>query len=198
MAEVTDEQLMKQLQKGRSEALDELYRRYSRKLYVFCATALSSQNAEDLVHDVFLRVVESAHQFDPRRAPLGTWLFSIARNRAIDLLRREKKITVTSLSGKATHGRGESAGPLEELLSDGTPDTVAAVSSAELVSAVRSCLGELSKDEERESLVLYYVSGLLFREIGAVFGKSTSMAQKWVRAAREKVKRCLERKGIEP
>ena len=52
--------------------------------------------------------------------------------------------------------------------------------------------------EAFERRKFYEESERLFREIGELFGKSTSMAQKLVHAAREKVRRCLERKGMEP
>jgi len=44
--------------------------------------------AEDLVQEVMLAVWSKAHQFDPTRAALSTWIYSIARNKRIDMLRR--------------------------------------------------------------------------------------------------------------
>jgi RNA polymerase sigma-70 factor (ECF subfamily) len=180
----TDEHLLEQVTVGRSEALDELYRRYARKLYVFCATAVSSRHPEDLVHDVFARVIETAHQFDPRKAPFRTWLYRIAYNRGIDVIRREKRVTMVSLEQ-------EKDPPV-----DAGVETSAMKS--DLVAGVRHCLQELKKEREREALTLYYLSGKVFREIGEIFDISTSMAQKLVRLAREKMKRCLERSGVEP
>lgn len=47
--------------------------------------------ADDLVQDVMLTVWRRAGQFDPQRASASTWIFTIARNRRIDLLRRERR-----------------------------------------------------------------------------------------------------------
>ena len=47
--------------------------------------------AEDLVQDVMLTVWNRAHQFDRAKAATSTWIFTIARNRRIDVLRREKR-----------------------------------------------------------------------------------------------------------
>ncbi len=197
MTELTDESLMKLLQEGRTGALDELYRRYARKIHVFCSIALHSRNSEDLVHDVFLRVIEAAHQFNPKKAPFRTWLFGITRNRGIDLKRREKKRRTVSLDNPGSHGLEDKPSFLETVHSE-EPSTEETVLRADLTAAVRSCLGELKKDDEREALVLYYINSKLFREIGEIFGKSTSMAQKLVYAAREKMKSCLEQKKAVP
>lgn len=62
MTVLTDEQLMGQLQQGNAGALDELYRRHARALHAFCRNlAPTSHDPEDLVQDVFLRVIKSAH-----------------------------------------------------------------------------------------------------------------------------------------
>ncbi len=47
--------------------------------------------AEDLVQDVMVAIWQRAHQYDRRQAGVGTWVFTIARNRQIDLIRREKR-----------------------------------------------------------------------------------------------------------
>lgn len=47
--------------------------------------------AEDIVQDVMLQIWRRAAQFDPARADAGTWIFAIARNRYIDLIRQEKR-----------------------------------------------------------------------------------------------------------
>jgi RNA polymerase sigma factor (sigma-70 family) len=50
-----------------------------------------SGKAEDIVQDVMLQIWRRAAQFDPVRADAGTWIFAIARNRYIDLVRQEKR-----------------------------------------------------------------------------------------------------------
>lgn len=176
MRDLMDEKLVELLLQGQDQALDELYARYARKLYLFFS------NREDLVHDVFLRVIQSIPQFDPQKASFRTWLFRIAKNRSIDLLRRDWKRKTVSL---------------EEERIDRNPGVEEKAIQNDLIAAVRECLKGLDKPEEREALVLYYLEDKLFREIASIFERSVSLAQKWVAAGREKMKRCLEKKGVD-
>jgi DNA-directed RNA polymerase specialized sigma24 family protein len=68
---------------------------------------------------------------------------------------------------------------------------------ASVVQAVRDCIQELDHPDEKQAIVLYYLGDKVYREIGDVLGKSTSMARNRVKAAQDKVPRCLERKGID-
>lgn len=193
---LTDEQLVERVQKGRSRALDELYRRYARQLYAFCATLTRSSDPEDLVHDVFLRVIESAGTFNPDRASFRTWLFRIARNRCIDVGRRDSLARQISLDApvNAPHNPDKPT-PLRHTLAaeqDTIEDTLIRESETD---AVRACIDALRDDDERQALLLYYFMGNVYREIGDILQKSTSTAKNYVTAARDKVKRCLERKG---
>jgi len=196
---MTDEELMARLQQGQTAALDELYRRYARRLYAFCASLSRSaghQDPEDLAQDVFLRVIKSAHTFDLEKASFRTWLFSIARNRCIDAGRREKLIQFLPI-GRQAQDEDRDLLP-EETLVDEREDVQGAAIRAAALQAVRDCIDELANADEKQALVLYYLGGKVYREIAGVLGKSLSMARKHVQAAQEKVRRCLERQGVRP
>jgi RNA polymerase sigma-70 factor (ECF subfamily) len=197
---MTDEELMARLQQGHTDALDELYRRYASRLYAFCASLTRSsghQDPEDLAQDVFLRVIKSAHTFDPDKASFRTWLFSIARNRCIDAGRRDKLIRFLPIGRAGAQDEGRELLP-EETLVDEREDVEGAVIRAAARQAVRDCIDELANADEKQALVLYYLGGKVYREIAGVLGKSLSMARNHVQAAREKVRRCLERRGVRP
>ncbi|WGF88848.1 sigma-70 family RNA polymerase sigma factor [Marinivivus vitaminiproducens] len=69
-----------------------LFHYYAPKLKSFLVRgALSDGMAEDIVQDVMLTVWQQAPRYDPKRAGLSTWIFTIARNRRIDLQRRERR-----------------------------------------------------------------------------------------------------------
>jgi RNA polymerase sigma-70 factor (ECF subfamily) len=194
---LTDEQLIERLQKGKTRALDELYRRYAKALYAFCLATAGSKDPEDLVHDVFMRVIESVDSFDASKASFRTWLYRIARNRSIDIARHEQKFPKYSLDATQISPDNERRGcPFKETLTDQGDTPEQAVMKASGIQAVRDCIKALQHQEERQAISLYYLAGKVYREIGEVLHKSTSSAKNYVNAAQEKVKHCLEEKGF--
>jgi RNA polymerase sigma-70 factor (ECF subfamily) len=78
------------LRRGDPEVLVSLLERYQHRLYRFLMRMVhDAATAEDLFQQTWLRVAENARGYDPNR-PLEPWLFSIARNAAIDYLRRTR------------------------------------------------------------------------------------------------------------
>jgi RNA polymerase sigma-70 factor (ECF subfamily) len=190
---------MERLQQGQTDALDELYSRYAKRLYAFCRNTIHSRNpqdAEDLVQDIFVRVIRAAHTFNPRRASFGTWVFRIARNRCIDVFRRQQRVQIVPIGQRAEQdGYEEEIAPEDEIADQGE-GVESALVRASVVEAVRDCIDGLDNEEERQAILLYYLGGKVYREIGKVLGKSTSMARNRVESAQDKVRRCLEQKGI--
>ena len=194
--DMTDEELIEQLQEGETPSLDELYKRYAKKLFMFLRHSLQTDNPEDIVHDVFMRVIEKAHKFNPRKASFQTWLFTIARNRCIDLLRRQKKVTFQSMEKPLRSEGEENPLQLKDILADSNPRPDYSLSSQEIVLAVNECIGELQISNEKQALVLYYAADKVLREISEIFGKSISMVKKLITSAQEKIRQCLEQKGV--
>ncbi|MCK0169003.1 sigma-70 family RNA polymerase sigma factor [Jannaschia sp. S6380] len=74
------------------DAFAELFRHYAPRVKAFLIrTGLSPAMAEDCMQDVMVTLWRKAHQYDPARAGAATWLFTIARNRKIDLIRRTRR-----------------------------------------------------------------------------------------------------------
>ncbi len=186
---------MERLKSGETDAIDELYRRYAGKLYAFCYSITRSEASEDLVHDVFMRVITAARRFNPKKASFRTWILRIARNHCIDFIRRKGKVKFTPIERATGQDDGEDAASVDDFVDD-TVDVEASVIQASIIEAVRGCIDELENDQEKQAVVLYYIAGKVYREIGEILGKSTSMAKNRVRSAQEKIKRCLERKGV--
>jgi RNA polymerase sigma factor (sigma-70 family) len=65
-----------------------------------------------------------------------------------------------------------------------------------MMEAVRDCINELKNKDERLAILLYYLGGKVYREIGEILGKSTSTAKNRVQSAQDQIKRCLEAKGV--
>ncbi|KIT15314.1 sigma-70 family RNA polymerase sigma factor [Jannaschia aquimarina] len=80
---------------GRSRdrgAFEALFRQYGPRVKAFLMRGgMPEGAAEDVMQDVMVTVWRKAHMFDPQRASVATWLFAIARNRRIDLIRRARR-----------------------------------------------------------------------------------------------------------
>ena len=73
-------------------AFAALFRQYAPRIKAFLMrTGLAEPVAEDCMQDVMVTIWRKAHMFDPARASVATWLFTIARNRKIDLIRRARR-----------------------------------------------------------------------------------------------------------
>jgi RNA polymerase sigma-70 factor (ECF subfamily) len=108
------------LKRGDSGALEAVMARYQHRLYRFLVRLTQDPAAaEDLFQQTWLRVIEKIGRYDSRRN-FTPWLFSVARNLAIDYLRkhRERSLDVSSEPGVSPIERLVAAGsdPLEQLL----------------------------------------------------------------------------------
>jgi RNA polymerase sigma-70 factor (ECF subfamily) len=103
--------------------------------------------AEEIVQDVMLRVWQRADQFDPSRAQVSSWIYQIARNRRIDLVRRDPPALPDDLAGT----------PLAE-------DAGAALALQQEVARLRTALDALPA-EQREMVEKAYLGELTHQEI---------------------------------
>ena len=77
----SDEELMQFIQRGKSLAFDELYRRYSPKLYFFFLKMLwqNEEKANDFTQELFLKIIENPKAFNTKKK-CSTWIYTIANN----------------------------------------------------------------------------------------------------------------------
>ena len=132
------------------------------------------RDAEDILQDVFYRLVEANRLLMPIEHVTG-WLFQVARNRIVDLFRKSRPDTVSDVaeddptSAKATGGRLE----LEQLLPspDAGPDALYA--RGVLIEEIAAALDELPQ-EQREVFVAHEIEGRSFKEMAAESGVSVN------------------------
>lgn len=140
---------------GEARALRELYDRYGHIVYSFAYRLTGDRTlAEECVQDVFVALWRRAGDFDPNRARLTTWLFVVARNRAIEL------------------GRQKARRPAlyEDLQPPGlAPDPAELVAVADEAQRVAEAVAELP-EEQLAVLRLSYFDGLSHAEIAEVTG----------------------------
>lgn len=85
--ELSDEQLMVSYSAGDAEAFDVLYQRYKAPLYRFILRQCGPQAVDELFQDIWLKVINARSDYQVK-ASFKTWLYHMARNRIIDLYRR--------------------------------------------------------------------------------------------------------------
>jgi RNA polymerase sigma factor (sigma-70 family) len=152
---VTNESLMHAAQEGDLAALGELFERHHRAVFQFlCRTTGDRQASEDLVQDVFMRILKYRHTYDPA-SRFETWLFRIARNARADYFRRRPP--VAAAVEEAWDLPSDSEGPEERL--ERQLDT----------GRLQRALRELP-DEPRDLLVLARFHAMPYGEIAALLG----------------------------
>ena len=139
---------------------DELYRASRDDLYAYVASLLRDRAAaEDVTAAAFERAYRRRRTFNARRGSARGWLFGIARNAALDELRRRKRVA------------GLAADPADVTMVTPEEGAERAVARA----AVRAALTDL-EPRDRELIALRFFAGLSNRELARVLGVSESNA----------------------
>ena len=164
MAQISDEQLVELFRSGSEDAFAQLIRRYERELYNFLLKFLGqSASAEDIFQETFLQVHLSAASFESGRR-FRPWLYTIAANKARDLLRsqaRHPTVQLTPIDDDTDIGQ-----LWDGLLKDTTTpqQQLQLKQKQEFVRRVIEQLGE----HLREILILAYYNHLSYKELSEV------------------------------
>lgn len=146
-----DAELVRRIGDGNTDALRALYDRYGTIVFGMALRVVGDrQAAEECTQDAFVAVWRRAGSYDSERAKVSTWMIAIARNRAVDLMRR-RAARPAELHADVSRG-------------DGSPDVADRIVTAESSEQVAAALAELP-DDQREVLVLAYFQGLSHSEI---------------------------------
>ncbi len=164
----SDEWLVACVRRGDTAAFETLYDRHVRELLGFCVYMLGSrQDAEDAVQATFASAYR-ALRADTRPVMLRPWLFTIARNDCLSILRRRRP--VVELDAEIAKG----------------PDPLEQIEQREEVRRVFEGLRGLPENQ-RAALVLAEVHGLSHQEVGAVLGVRAEQVKAFVFQARSKL-----------
>ena len=156
-----------------SEAFESLYRRAFPRVYGYVATLLRDRSAaEEVTAQAFERAYRKRRSFRASRGSQEAWLFGIARNAALDELRRRRRRAALEADAEDVYTPG--------------PDEQA--DDALRRQAVRAALGRL-EPRERELVALKFAGGLSHEEIGRVLGISASNAGTKLHRTVEKLRR---------
>lgn len=187
--ERTDEELIAAFQEGDGRAFEPLFERHHRAIYNFLLRSVRVPSiAEDLAQDVFVRAIASLHDFKGQ-AKFSTWLFTIARNQAIDHARRATHRRHKSLDESSSHDDGAGAS-LGEKIPAWQLSVDRQAASSDLQAAIAEAVSELPEDQ-REVFLLREVAGLRFQEIAEVVGVSENTIKSRMRYALERLQAAL-------
>lgn len=187
----SDEALMLAFAGGNMAAFDTLYARHRRGLYAFVSRLLLDRevSVDDVFQDVWLSVARVRAQYQPS-AQFRTWLFQIARNRAIDLL-REKRLVLVSELGSAEDEEDIFAGLADPRAL--SPEAV--LDQSQKAAAITRALAALPP-EQREVFLLREHGAFPLEDIARLTGVSMETAKSRLRYALGKLRAALS--GIWP
>ncbi|MEY8838455.1 sigma-70 family RNA polymerase sigma factor [Cribrihabitans sp. XS_ASV171] len=157
------------------EAFAELFRHFAPRVKAFLIRSGSDPAlAEECAQEVMATLWHKAHLFDPGRASVATWVFTIARNRRIDLIRRQRRPEPEDLPW----------GPEAE------PEPAEVVSLKQETAQLRNAMSALPK-AQRELIEKAYFGDLSHREIAAQTGLPLGTIKSRIRLALDRLRHAM-------
>jgi RNA polymerase sigma-70 factor (ECF subfamily) len=153
------------IRSGDENAMGRLYDRYSSIVYSVALRVLGDTGgAEDVLQEVFMQLWRNPGVFDSTRGNLGAWLAVIARNRAIDVIRKRHPET-----------------DIADVIVSVEPDMAGDAERARAMEKVRGALGDMPA-AQRSALEMAYFEGLTHTEIAAKTGEPLGTIKTRIRA----------------
>jgi RNA polymerase sigma-70 factor (ECF subfamily) len=170
--------LLASVAKGDEAAFERLYGATRAKLFGVVLRILRRQDlAEEVIQEAYVKIWNNAGQFNPGMASPITWMVSIARNRAIDVVRKRAETSI------------EEEPAAMEVASD-TPDPLARREMTEELKRILECVGQL--DPERQKLVLLaYYNGWSREQLAEKFDTPLNTVKTWLRRSMIDIRECL-------
>ncbi|HXW42661.1 MAG TPA: sigma-70 family RNA polymerase sigma factor [Xanthobacteraceae bacterium] len=182
MQTTSDEVLIGRIANGDRLAMQVLFARHHVRVYRFVLRLTRNEaTAEDVISDVFLDVWRQAGKFEGRSA-VSTWLLSIARFKALSVLRRR--------------GDEELDDESAEAIEDQADDPEVALAKKDKGAALRQCLAKLSA-EHREIIDLVYYHEKSVEEVAGIVGIPEATVKTRMFYARKKLSELLKERGID-
>jgi RNA polymerase sigma factor (sigma-70 family) len=146
--------------------------------------------AEDILQEVYVNVWRAASSFDAAQSQPLTWLTSIARNRAIDSLRR-LQTQPRMRAAPASEGRDSEDDDVYDTVADESPGPLDLLSRAAEARSLAACMDQLSPSQ-RQSVALAFFQGLSHAEVAIQMRQPLGTVKSWVRRSLATLKSCLD------
>jgi RNA polymerase sigma-70 factor (ECF subfamily) len=170
-----DELLLERVRARDHKAMTDLFDRYGCMVHSVALRVLKdSAHAEDVMQDVFFSLWENPRSFIAGRGSLGAWLLVVARNRAIDTLRRRKP-----------------SDPVDEVVLPAKTNLASEAERNTIMEKVRAVMNGLPPDQQK-SLHLAFFEGLSHSEIAAQTGAPLGTVKTRIRTALITVRKAMQ------
>lgn len=181
---IADEELMLRYREGDLHAFEELYDRHRVGLYRFIAWRSPRADwVDEIVQDSWVNLHHARSRYQPD-ATFRTYLYQIARNRLLDLLRQQQHVLAAEL-GTGTDGRDVFDTLADAAQEVATPDAVLAEKQRN--DGLHRALSQLP-GEQKEALLLQQFSGMSLEEIAAVVAAPVETVKSRLRYAMRKLR----------
>ena len=171
-----DGHLMSAIRAGNQEAMSRLYDRYSSVVYSVALRVLrETAAAEDVLQEIFMQLWRNPSSFDASRGNVAPWLAVIARNRALDILRKRRPQT-----------------EIEETTVSLEPDLAADADRKRVTEKVRSILKQMPA-AQRSALEMAYFEGYSHSEISEKTGEPLGTIKTRIRSGLLLLRKAVER-----
>ena len=172
--------LLAAVAKGDVAAFERLYEATRAKLYGVLLRILGRPElAEEVMQETYLKVWKMADRFDPTVASPITWMVAMARNRAIDIVRKKGEVSIEE--------EPEALGVAAE-----SPAPLARREMTEELKRLLSCLGKLDAEKQRIVLLAYY-SGWSRDQLAKKLDIPLNTIKTWLRRSLLEICECMRR-----
>jgi len=177
---------------GDAAAWEEIVQTYNRRIYNICYRfAGSSDDAQDLTQEVFIKMYRTLSSYDPSKGAFVTWVTTITRNLLVDHFRKTKQDRMTDSMDTAA-SEHEDAMPLSDQIEDKGLPPDSRVQSQDTGKMVHEALQKLSP-ELREAVILRDLQDMDYRDIAAVLRVPEGTVKSRINRGRAELARLLQR-----
>lgn len=166
---------------GDRRAFADLYEATSGKLFAVSLQMLQQKDlAEDVLQDAFVKIWHNASEYRDERGTVLTWMVSIVRYRALDILRSKKSRQKKEVEEQDNHPEAEN---------HETPEINLTIKRDRV--RIDDCMDHLEKSQA-DAIQLAYFNGFTHHEVCTHLNTPLGSVKSWIRRGLQRLKRCLE------
>ncbi|WP_428925727.1 RNA polymerase sigma factor [Marinibacterium sp. SX1] len=176
-----DAELLTRIGQGDRAAMKVFYERHQAGLYRFIKLRLGDAfEAADVMQEAFLEVWKAAGRFRGQSS-VKTWLYGIARNKAVDRVRKAQRVSLRDAP--------------DDTLADDSPSAQAVMEAAADARKLKACLGKLPEVQQSAVRLAFY-EDLSYPQAAEVEGVPVGTIKTRIHHAKKLLMRCLTREAV--